>query len=159
MVVEIKVVVLGEAGGGKTSLTSRFALGSAPTSPASTVGASFLQKRMQVAETEVCLQLWDTAGQERFRAMAPMYYRGAKAAVLVVDASAPTPTKRSASWLDDLKQYAEPDCVIALAVNKIDLLDDADTRSTLDLSHIEELITKYQIPIHETSALTGEGVR
>lgn len=31
------------------------------------------------------LQVWDTAGQERFRAMAPMYYRNANAALLVFD--------------------------------------------------------------------------
>ena len=37
--------------------------------------------------TEVVFQLWDTAGQERFRSMAPMYYRGAKAAVIVFDAT------------------------------------------------------------------------
>jgi len=88
MVVELKVVVCGDSGTGKTSLTSHFALGTAPPSPASTVGASFLQKRLQTsAESEVCLQLWDTAGQERFRAMAPMYYRNAKGAVIVVDCS------------------------------------------------------------------------
>jgi GTPase SAR1 family protein len=34
---------------------------------------------------EVSLQIWDTAGQERFRAMSQMYFRGAKAAILVFD--------------------------------------------------------------------------
>lgn len=33
----------------------------------------------------VALQVWDTAGQERFRSMAPMYYRGANAALIVFD--------------------------------------------------------------------------
>mmetsp|Transcript_24684 Transcript_24684/g.81850 ORF Transcript_24684/g.81850 Transcript_24684/m.81850 type:complete len:98 (-) Transcript_24684:704-997(-) len=37
--------------------------------------------------TQVALQLWDTAGQERFRSMAPMYYRGATAAIIVFDSS------------------------------------------------------------------------
>ena len=31
------------------------------------------------------VQIWDTAGQERFRSMAPMYYRNAAAAILVMD--------------------------------------------------------------------------
>ena len=29
--------------------------------------------------------MWDTAGQERFRAMVPMYYRGAAAALIIID--------------------------------------------------------------------------
>jgi len=29
--------------------------------------------------------MWDTGGEERFRAMAPLYYRDANAAVLVYD--------------------------------------------------------------------------
>ena len=41
---------------------------------------TFQTRRFQVA-----LQLWDTAGQERFRSMAPMYYRGAAAAIIVFD--------------------------------------------------------------------------
>ena len=134
----MKVVICGEAGAGKTSLTSHFALGESPQNPASTVGASFLQKRLQTsAESECCLQLWDTAGQERFRAMAPMYYRGAKAAVIVVDSSVEDCTKRTESWLNDLKQFAESDCVISMAVSKIDLLDGEDAVKNIDLSHVQ----------------------
>jgi small GTP-binding protein len=40
-----------------------------------------------VGDVEISLQIWDTAGQERFRSMAPMYYRGAKAAICVFDVS------------------------------------------------------------------------
>eukprot|EP01048_Picozoa_sp_COSAG05_P012532 COSAG05_NODE_1261_length_5339_cov_5.286641_2_plen_52_part_00 len=30
-------------------------------------------------------EIWDTAGQERFASLAPMYYRGAAAAIVVYD--------------------------------------------------------------------------
>lgn len=30
-------------------------------------------------------EIWDTAGQERYNSLAPMYYRGAHAAVIVYD--------------------------------------------------------------------------
>lgn len=51
----------------------------------STIGASFCIKKLAVDGCTVRLQIWDTAGQERFRSMAPMYYRGANAAVIVYD--------------------------------------------------------------------------
>ena len=52
---------------------------------ASTIGASFMVKKLTVGSVKLTMQIWDTAGQERFRSMAPMYYRGAAAAVLVLD--------------------------------------------------------------------------
>lgn len=36
-------------------------------------------------DTIVKFQIWDTAGQERFHSLAPMYYRGAQAAIVVYD--------------------------------------------------------------------------
>ena len=123
------------------------------------------------------MQIWDTAGQERFRALAPMYYRGAKAAVLVADLSepgelggreeagevrlsgrcktesharhsyheflsprpVPSPPRhlppclpssssetfnRLPSWLTDLNSFADANCAVLLAANKLDLLSD-----------------------------------
>ena len=47
---------------------------------------------------QVVLQLWDTAGQERFRSMAPMYYRGATAAIIVFDCSKERAWDTLISW-------------------------------------------------------------
>ena len=67
---EAKIVVLGSQGVGKTSLVSRYVKNQfSPASTVSTVGASFLTKRVvdDESDTVVRLQIWDTAGQERFR--------------------------------------------------------------------------------------------
>ena len=77
--VEAKIVVVGSQGVGKTSLVHRYVQNTfAPPSTQSTVGASFLAKRVVDIDTStvVRLQIWDTAGQERFRAMSKLYYRG-----------------------------------------------------------------------------------
>jgi small GTP-binding protein len=67
---EAKIVVLGSQGVGKTSLVSRYVKNQfTPAATTSTVGASFLTKRVvdDESDTVVRLQIWDTAGQERFR--------------------------------------------------------------------------------------------
>lgn len=67
---EAKIVVLGAQGVGKTSLLLRYIKNQfAPKTTTSTVGASFMTKRVldDESDTVVRLQIWDTAGQERFR--------------------------------------------------------------------------------------------
>ena len=58
-----------------------------PAATTSTVGASFLTKRVvdDESDTVVRLQIWDTAGQERFRTITTAYYRGAMGILLVYD--------------------------------------------------------------------------
>ena len=56
----------------------------------------------------------------RFRSMAPMYYRGAKAAICVFDVTNEDSLNRVATWLRDLKAHADPHCVICIAGNKAD---------------------------------------
>lgn len=51
----------------------------------STIGAAFLTQTVAVSDAVVKFEIWDTAGQERYHALAPMYYRGAAAAVIVYD--------------------------------------------------------------------------
>jgi small GTP-binding protein len=76
---EAKIVVLGSQGVGKTSLVNRYVKNAfTPPTTTSTIGASFLTKRVVDIDTStvVRLQIWDTAGQERFRSISKLYYRG-----------------------------------------------------------------------------------
>ena len=61
------------------------------------------------------LFIYLTAGQERFRSMAPMYYRGAKAAVCVFDVTNESSYERVITWLRDLKIHADPNIVVCIA--------------------------------------------
>lgn len=47
--------------------------------------AAFLTQTLSVDDTTVKFEIWDTAGQERYHSLAPMYYRGAQAAIVVYD--------------------------------------------------------------------------
>lgn len=75
---EAKIVVLGSQGVGKTSLVHRYVKNAFAHSIHSTIGASFLTKRVVDIDSSsvVRLQIWDTAGQERFRSISKLYYRG-----------------------------------------------------------------------------------
>ena len=50
-----------------------------------TFAAAFLTQTVNLDDTTVKFEIWDTAGQERYHSLAPMYYRGAQAAIVVYD--------------------------------------------------------------------------
>lgn len=71
-----------------------------------------------------CSKYRDTAGQERYHSLAPMYYRGASAAVVVYDITHASSFERAKKWVAELRQnVANPALVIALVGNKVDLAD------------------------------------
>lgn len=59
-----------------------------------------MTKKLTVADTRVHFQLWDAAGQERFRALMPLYYRGAQAAILVYDVTDETSLQDIKFWIE-----------------------------------------------------------
>jgi len=84
-VFQYKLVLLGDSAVGKSSLVLRFVRGQFFEYQESTIGAAFLTQTVALNETTVKFEIWDTAGQERYHSLAPMYYRGAAAAIVVYD--------------------------------------------------------------------------
>ncbi|OEL32545.1 Ras-related protein RABF2b [Dichanthelium oligosanthes] len=80
-----KLVLLGDVGAGKSSLVLRFVKGQFVEFQESTIGAAFFSQTLAVNDETVKFEIWDTAGQERYHSLAPMYYRGAAAAIVVYD--------------------------------------------------------------------------
>lgn len=95
---EIKVVIIGDTGVGKTCIASRLISNTFSVQSPSTLSASFLRKQLNNHQ----LQIWDTAGQERFRSIAPLYYRNSFAVVLVFDLSRQQSFDSLNFWLKDL---------------------------------------------------------
>lgn len=66
-------------------------------------------------------QFWDTAGQERFDSLAPAYYRGADACLLVCDVTNAKSLERLSVWLGRVKQHSANESLpFAVAANKVD---------------------------------------
>ncbi|CAE8607299.1 unnamed protein product, partial [Polarella glacialis] len=78
-----KLVLLGDASVGKSCLVVRFAKGEFFEYQEPTIGAAFMTQTVSLSTEVVKFEIWDTAGQERYKSLAPMYYRGAAAAVVV----------------------------------------------------------------------------
>ena len=73
----------------------------------STIGAAFLTQTVCLDDTTVKFEIWDTAGQERYHSLAPMYYRGAQAAIVVYDITNADTFERAKSWVKELQRQVE----------------------------------------------------
>jgi len=115
---QFKLVLLGESAVGKSSLVLRFVKGQFHEYQESTIGAAFLTQTVMLDDITVKFEIWDTAGQERYHSLAPMYYRGAQAAIVVYDITNQETFARAKTWVKELQRQASPNIVIALAGNK-----------------------------------------
>jgi Ras-related protein Rab-5C len=156
-----KVVLLGESSVGKTSVVMRGSRDEFYQFQEPTIGASFLTAERMVGENKVRLELWDTAGQERYRSLAPMYYRGASAAIIVYDITQPDTLKRAREWMEELyARMPASKCKMVLVGNKCDM----GTTSESMLEVTEQMVADFSRPNAEpirhfmVSAKTGEGV-
>ncbi|OWM84953.1 hypothetical protein CDL15_Pgr027740 [Punica granatum] len=110
-------------GAGKSSLVLRFVKGQFHEFQESTVGAAFFSQSLAVNDVTVKLEIWDTAGQERYHSLAPMYYRGAAAAIIVYDITSMESFERAKKWVQELQKRGNPNMIKALAGSKADLED------------------------------------
>merc|ERR1711865_1001085 len=96
-------------------------------------------------------EIWDTAGQERYKSLAPMYYRGAAAAVIVYDITSKESFDAAKSWVAELQST---DTLIALAGNKSDL----DAQRVVAREVAQAYAEENGILFMETSARSGLNV-
>lgn len=151
---QFKLVLLGESSVGKSSLVLRFVKGQFHEFQESTIGAAFLTQTVQIDDTTVKFEIWDTAGQERYHSLAPMYYRGAQAAIVVYDISNKETFQKAQSWIKELQRQASPNIVIALAGNKLDLAN----KRAVSYEEAKAYADECSLLFMETSAKTAANV-
>jgi Rab family protein len=155
-----KVVLVGDATVGKTHLLSRYIKGTLPKAPTATIGVEFATRTVPLAiGGTVKAQIWDTAGQERYRAITSAHYRRAVGALLVYDVTKPATFHSCVRWMDELRAQAEPDIVIMLVGNKVDLVEKDPTARQVLFDHASEFARQNQLIFSEASAVTSYNVK
>jgi len=169
----VKLVLLGEAAVGKSSLVLRFVNNDFQENKEPTIGAAFLTQKCNLPTRTIKFEIWDTAGQERFASLAPMYYRNAQSALVVYDLTKPTSLIKAKHWVAELQRQASPGIVIALVGNKLDLTndqgepslgDDGDNEETdgdarkISTAEAKTYAEEEGLLFFETSAKTGTNV-
>lgn len=157
-VVSVKLVLLGEAAVGKSSIVLRFVSNDFAENKEPTIGAAFLTQRVNINDNTIKFEIWDTAGQERFASLAPMYYRNAQAALVVYDVTKPQSFIKARYWVKELHEQANKDIIIALIGNKLDIVENDENERKVAIEEGEKLAQEEGLLFFETSAKTGLNV-
>lgn len=92
----------------------------------------------------------------RYHSLAPMYYRGAQAALVVYDITNPDSLRRAKMWVKELRQVNGNDMVIGIAGNKADLA--ITNKRQVDTREVAEYADENALIFMETSAKRGDNV-
>ncbi|KAE9464539.1 hypothetical protein C3L33_03646, partial [Rhododendron williamsianum] len=120
----------------------------------STIGAAFFTQALSLNDATIKFDIWDTAGQERYYSLAPMYYRGAAAAVVVYDITSMDSFERAKKWVQELQRQGHPSLVTVLVANKADL----ETKRQVANEVGEQYARESGLLFFETSAKTAQNV-
>lgn len=130
----MKLLIVGNAKCGKSSIIARYAMNSFQESYKTTIGADFVRKdlTLQMHDGQILgvrLQLWDIAGQDRFQKMTRAYFAKAKGVVIVCDVSREGTVEAIKNWKTEINNCTHitgaEDIPVILFANKADLLSDA----------------------------------
>ena len=147
-----KIIFVGDAGVGKTTIISRIMDNPFNEVYEPSIGVDFMSKNIKFREQSIKLQIWDTAGQEKYKGLIPSYVRNSSIVFLVYDVSVKTSFDNIPKWINFIKSIENT--TIVLCGNKIDL-----ENREVKKEEGEELAKKEGISFFEVSAKTNDNIK
>lgn len=144
-----KIMVLGEATVGKTSLINRYTNDKFGGRYLCTVGIDFQRKKIEKNNKQIVLQIWDTAGQERFRNVTKNYFQKSHGFILAYDITNRESFEKIRFWIEQIKANAEDKVQSILIGTKVDLENES---RNVDYEDGKELADSNGFKFFETSA-------
>jgi len=142
----IKIVFLGNANVGKTSIINRWMFGQYNNRITPTIGIAQVQKTVNHDGTNLNVIVCDTAGEERYQSLCGNFLRGADCVIIVASYDIPSSCEAINSWCDLVKDKCEAETGIVIAINKKDTLSDPP------------IIHNDEYEVFSISALTGDTI-
>jgi len=123
--IDLKLVILGEGGVGKTSIVNSFIGNEFSAEYLPTIGSSTIRKdyELKTKGTIVKVNIWDFGGQRSFNPFNPAFFKNVDIALFVFDLSKPMETLENIKkeYLENVQMYSE-DFISIIVGNKLDLL-------------------------------------
>ncbi|NWF95206.1 MAG: GTP-binding protein [Candidatus Thorarchaeota archaeon] len=147
-----KVILVGSAAVGKTSMVLRYTTGRFREYYAPTLGADFATRAVETSKGKVKLQIWDLGSQDFLGRVRAKYYRGARGVLFLYDVTNKDSFREIEAWWKEVTSNVE-DTFNIIVANKTDRSD-----RIISTQEGEELASRYSAGYMETSVKSNEGV-
>ena len=143
---EIKVILVGEPGTGKTSLINVSIGENFEKIMVSTSASSFVPKKVKRNGKVYVLNIWDTAGQEKFRSMTKLFIKNSKIVILVyaIDSKVTFDGLRD-FWLKTIKDSLGDEPIISIVGNKSDLFLNEEIKESEVREYAQNLGIRFSL--------------
>ena len=150
---EIKVILLGESGMGKTSLINAAIGMDFDENMISTISSSFVTKQFIKNNKKYTLNIWDTAGQETYRSLTKLFIKNAKIVLFVYSINNKLSFKSLQTyWVSVTKEILGNEAIYALVGNKSDLYNQEQVKDSEAIDYAGKIGAKFKL----TSAKTNK---
>ena len=154
---DIKIILLGESGTGKTSLiNSAQGLSFVEGTEITTMINSFVKLSVKIDGVKYIINLWDTIGQERYRSLTKVFLNESKIVIFVFDITNKESFDELEYWIDLIEKELPPTVIKVIAANKSDLIFE---KEKVDEDMIKGMSEKKGIEYIYTSAKNKEGFK
>ena len=124
---QIKVILLGDSGVGKSCIINRYINDVYDPNIESTLGSNALSKLIKKDRVSYILNLWDTTGQEKYRSITNLFIKGSNIVILVYSIDSLSSFKGLDFWYKSVNEKLEGDkYVLAVVGSKSDLIENQD---------------------------------
>ena len=142
---DIKVILLGEPGTGKTCLINVAIEEKFIESTESTAGSTFVSKTFTRDDQDYIVDIWDTAGQEKYRALTKIFIKGSKIVIFVYAID----NKKSFDelknyWINMTKDILGEETIYGIVGNKTDLYLNEEVKESEASEYAESLGMKFK---------------
>ena len=149
----LKIVTVGAASVGKTSIIIRYSTGTFREHYSPTLGVGFAYKKMEVDENNVNLQIWDLGSQDFLERTRANYYLGAQGVIFMYDVTSWESFYEVLEWKNEVDRNLD-DYSAILVANKTDLIMDR----VVSLEEGERVSNQLGIPHLEVSVRLDKNV-
>lgn len=123
---EIKMILLGESGVGKTSIIKKYLYNKFSSEFTPSSAMNYVEKILKINNKEIRLNIWDTIGQEKYRALSKLFLNETEIIILVYSITDLHSFQELNYWENLYKEKIGNDVFLGVVGNKCDLLEDQE---------------------------------
>ena len=119
---EVKIILLGETGVGKTSLINRYVNNEFNIDSEVTLGSSSSVKVVKRLNINYRLSIWDTSGQEKYHSVTNLFIKGSNIVILIYSIDSRDSFEHLNNWYSAMKDNLDKkNYILAIVGSKSDL--------------------------------------